>query len=450
MDYVHFFKDKKITVMGLGLLGRGVGDILFLAQQGVQEIIVTDLKNEEELRESVEKIQHLPNVTLVLGEHRISDFRDRDFILKAAGVPFDSKYIREAQKHNVPVYMSSALFCMFYPGKIIGITGTRGKTTTTHLIYQGLKRAGKKVFLGGNIQGVSTLAHLPDATEDEVAVLELDSWQLQGFGEIEKSPHIAVFTNLLVDHLNYYKREGVDDEVALNRYFSDKANIFRFQKEEDVLVIGEQVVKKIEDVFGLKRIRSAVMTTSKEDVPEGWNVQIPGEHNRANIACALEVLRVCNISEEVIQESVEKFRGVSGRLEFVREVSGIKIYNDTTATTPDATLAGLQALRESHTDARIILIGGGADKKLDMKSLAQRIPEYCSHVFLLSGTGTDVFVPQLLIENNEHQTVISKPFDSLSQAVHEAMNVAKEGDIILFSPGFASFGMFKNEYDRWV
>ena len=167
-DYKLFFKGKKITVIGLGLLGRGVGDVAFLAEQGAKEIIVTDLKTKKELAESVQKLKGYKNIKFVLGEHRLRDFKNRDFILKAAGVPFDSPYIAEARKNKIPVEMSTALFAHFYPGKIIGVTGTRGKTTITHLIYEGLKQAlgsrqvgFRKVFLGGNIQGVSTLVHLP-------------------------------------------------------------------------------------------------------------------------------------------------------------------------------------------------------------------------------------------------------------------------------------------------
>jgi UDP-N-acetylmuramoylalanine--D-glutamate ligase len=138
-----YFKNKKITVMGLGLLGRGVGDVKFLAECGA-DLIVTDLKTEEELEPSLEKLEGLGNIKFVLGEHRFEDFRDRDFILKAAGVPLDSDFIEEARKNNVPVKMSASLFAKFSPSRIVGITGTRGKTTVSYLIYEILKKSGKK------------------------------------------------------------------------------------------------------------------------------------------------------------------------------------------------------------------------------------------------------------------------------------------------------------------
>ena len=179
----NYFKGKKITVMGLGLLGRGIGDVAFLAEQGA-ELIVTDLKTADELAESLKPLKQFANITYVLGEHRLEDFRNRDFILKAAGVPFDSIYIAEAEKQGIPVEMSTALFAALTPATIVGITGTRGKSTVTHLLHTVLQEkyqgSETRVFLGGNVRGVSTLPFLAQAKKGDIAVLELDSWQLQG------------------------------------------------------------------------------------------------------------------------------------------------------------------------------------------------------------------------------------------------------------------------------
>ena len=169
MSYKDYFENKKITVMGLGVLGRGVGDTKFLAECGA-DLIVTDLKNAEDLKESLEELKDFPNIQFVLGEHRLEDFRNRDFILKAAGVPLDSPYITEAKKNNIPIKMSTALFAELSGALTIGITGTRGKSTTTQLIYEIIKKGygRRKVFLGGNIRGVSTLALLKDANPEPI------------------------------------------------------------------------------------------------------------------------------------------------------------------------------------------------------------------------------------------------------------------------------------------
>src|SRR3990167_4104252 len=229
MNYCHHFKGKKITVMGLGLLGRGVGDARFLAGCGA-ELMITDLKSREQLAPSLAALSEFPNITYVLGEHRLEDFRGCDMVLKAAGVPLDSVYIAEARAHGIPVEMSAALFARLSGVPIIGVTGTRGKSTTTHLIHHVLSQVtGKKVLLGGNVREVSNLALLDEVTEKSIAVMELDSWQLQGFGEAKISPHIAVFTNFLDDHLNYY---GGNRE----KYFADKAQIFLHQKQGNTFV----------------------------------------------------------------------------------------------------------------------------------------------------------------------------------------------------------------------
>ncbi|TSA44247.1 UDP-N-acetylmuramoyl-L-alanine--D-glutamate ligase [bacterium] len=419
------FGGKRITVMGLGLLGRGVGDARYLAEQGA-ELIVTDLKPREELAESVAQLESFPNITFVLGEHRLKDFTNRDLILKAAGVPLDSPYIAEARKNNIPVRMSADLFAEISSATCVGVTGTRGKSTVTHMLYAILKAAKKKVLLGGNVRGVSNLELLKEVTPEHIAVLELDSWQLQGFGEARMSPHIAVFTTLYPDHLNYYEKNP-------DAYLSDKANIFQYQKPSDTLILGKQCAAVIIEKYS-EHIESRTIVVDELKLPDTWILKIPGLHNRYNAALALAAARALDIDDAVSRKALESFVGVPGRLELVREVKGVKIYNDTTATTPEATLAALAALNPAHT----VLIMGGADKELDMNALLLKLGEV-KRVILLAGTGTSrvlEFIPNASV------------FDDLSKAVYEALVAAESGDTILFSPAFASFGMFKNEYDR--
>ena len=411
--------------MGLGLLGRGVGDARYLAECGA-DLIVTDLKTQEQLAESLTQLESFGNITFILGEHRLEDFRDRDLILKAAGVPLDSIYIAEARMHAIPVRMSSDLFAEVSGIPCIGVTGTRGKSTVTHMVYNILKEVGKNVLLGGNVRGVSTLALLKEVTPSHTAVLELDSWQCQGWGDALMSPHIAVFTTLFSDHLNYYKADP-------SLYLVDKANIFLYQKPEDILVLGKQCAPTIIDAYG-EVIESKTFVVDEYKLPESWALRIPGQHNRYNAALALAVARALEIPDEVSHHTIELFAGVPGRLELVRERGGIKIYNDTTSTTPEATLVALSALDPVHT----VLIMGGADKSLDMGALLAKLPEV-KRVVLLAGSGT---------ERIRGELAHAPAYDTLASAVDDAFAHASEGDTILFSPAFASFGMFKNEYDR--
>lgn len=429
MDYRPQLEGKRVTVMGLGLLGRGVGDAEFLASQGA-ELIVTDLKSAEELAPSVARLSAYPNITLVLGEHRLEDFRDRDYILKAAGVPLDSPYIAEAKKAGVPVKMSASWFAELSKLPIIGITGTRGKSTVTHMLHAILEKAGGKILLGGNVRGVSTLALLNEATPEHTALFELDSWQLQGFGDARMSPALSIFTTFYPDHLAYYN-DNID------RYFADKANIFLYQKPGDTLILGEQVALMAIEKYG-EDIPGRVQVTSTNLLPKDWQLLVPGEHNRYDAALALAAARVLGVPDEVSKEALESFLGVPGRLQLVAIKNGISFYNDTNSTTPEATTVALHALGNEY-GKRIILIMGGHDKNLDMENLLSLIPDVAKKVVLLSGTGTNR-IREKLPEATLH--------DSLEEAFAAAVEGAEQGDIVLLSPAFASFGMFKNEYDR--
>ncbi|HEY4517274.1 MAG TPA: UDP-N-acetylmuramoyl-L-alanine--D-glutamate ligase [Candidatus Paceibacterota bacterium] len=422
-NWKGYFKGKKVTVMGLGLLGRGLGDTVFLAEQGA-DLIVTDLKNEKELAPSLSKLKKFKNIHYVLGRHRLEDFRNRDFILKGAGVPLDSPFVAEARKHRVPIEMSASLFSRFSPATIVGVTGTRGKSTVAHLLYHILRTAKKSVHLGGNVQGVSTLALLSKVKKGEMVVLELDSWQLQGFGDAKLSPHTAIFTNFLSDHMNYYRGDT-------QAYFADKANIFRFQKKGDLLIAGKAVIPAIK-----KTKPKGKLITPPARLPQGWKTSLLGKHNVENISLAIAAARALRIPDSLTKKAVASFKGVPGRLEMLREIRGIKIYNDTTATTPDATIAALRALGKKKN---VILIVGGADKKLAMGKLTAALPRSCKAVLLLKGTGTDKIKKAVKAVGE---------FDALPDAFAKAMSLAQKGDIVLFSPAFASFGMFQNEFDR--
>lgn len=423
IDVRDQFRGKKITLLGLGILGRGVGDAAFLAESGA-ELIVTDKKSPAELAPSIAKLTAYPNITFHLGDLQSeNDFRNRDLVIKAAGVPHDSPYIAAAKAAGVSVAMSTALFaqCAREIGAtIVGVTGTRGKSTVTHMIFHTLKQAGKRVLLGGNVRGRSTLAMLPEVLPEDIAVLELDSWQLQGFGDLQMSPDVAVFTNLMPDHMNYY---GGDMEA----YFADKANIFKYQDATDTLVVGTAIEEKV-------RAANPQSQILKPEIPEKWQLKVIGAHNRENAGLAAQALRALGLSEKEVREGLESFEAVEGRLQLVKEKGGIKIYNDNNATTPEATIAALRALGK-----HVVLIAGGSDKNLDLTELVSEIKKRCKRTFLLAGAGTDKLAPLL------NDTMI---YHSISEAFTAALESAKSGDAILFSPAFASFGMFKNEYDR--
>jgi UDP-N-acetylmuramoylalanine--D-glutamate ligase len=454
-NYKKQFKGKKITVMGLGILGRGLGYTKFLAECGA-DLIVTDLKTKKQLATSVKALSKFPNIKFVLGEHRLEDFRNRDMIMKAAGVPLDSVYIKEAEKNGILVEMDVSLFAKLAPEVIlVGITGTRGKSMVTALIYQILKKNEKflkkkarldshqsrQVYIGGNVRGVATLPLLKKVKTGDILVCELDSWQLQGFHDLKISPHISVFTSFMPDHMNYYGSTSLTtSKKAMKKYFEDKANIFKYQKKGDVLIIRPDVKKLIP-----KNLESKLI------VVESGNFQ---EENKA---CAVTVAKQLNIPDTKIMQALKNFKGLEGRLQYIKTVKDVKIYNDNNATTPEATMAGIEALSFPKDGLRgnsqktvfgernknIILICGGADKKLPLDNFVKVVNKYCKAVIMIPGTGTD----KLKAKSYKLKPKILE-MKTLKQAIMKALEISKKEDIILFSPAFASFGQFNNEYER--
>jgi len=420
-NYTSFFKDKNITVMGLGVLGRGIGDVKFLAQCGAR-LTVTDLKTREQLAPALEQLKGCSDIQFTLSEHKEKDFTSADMVIKAAGVPLDSPYITAAKNAGVPVYMSTALFAKFCPATLIGVTGTRGKSTVTQLVYEVLKNARKNTFLGGNVRGLSTLAQLPNVKENDYVVLELDSWQLQGFRDLKISPHISVFTTFMPDHMNYYNGD-------VKAYFHDKAAIFENQNEKDFIVTGENVSDSVQ----LLNPKSKCIKATT--LPKEWELSLSGEHNRQNAACALEALRILGVGDKIIRRTFENIKALEGRLENLGTINGITFYNDTNATTPEALTVAIKSFNPEN----LLLICGGADKELELKGLEQTLIFGAREIALLEGTGTDILSAALA--DVPVYTTLKDAFEALIKS-------AKSGDTILLSPGFASFGMFKNEYDR--
>lgn len=426
--YEEYFNGLKVTVMGLGVLGRGLGDTQFLAENGAQ-LIVTDKKNKEYLASSLKVLEGYSSIIYRLGEHDKADFEKRDFILKAAGVPYDSEYILHAKKNNVPVYMSAALLSSIVMKRlkavtIIGITGTRGKSTVTQLVAHILSSAGLRVFLGGNVRGVANLPILMAIEDGDYLVLELDSWQLQGFGDMKISPHIAVFTSFMDDHMNYYKN---DREL----YFRDKANIYSHQTDYDVLIASQQAASEI-----LKRDKIQLTIPDQQH----FEMKLIGEHNQTAAGLAYEVALQCGIDEVQIKELIKTFPGVEGRLQDLGIFGGekkIRVFNDNNATTGDATIAAIDAINTVYKKKPILILGG-SDKGLSMDLLEQTILISVKKCIFLEGTGTS-----RLTLTKELQ------FETLEQCVDKAFEIAEHDDILLFSPAFASFSKeFNNEYER--
>ena len=445
--------------MGIGLHGGGISTVRFFAESGAK-VIATDLKTEKELAPSIEKMKDLKNVSFILGQHRIEDFENVDMVVKNPAIPWNSKHIQTALAKKIPVEMDSSLFFRLCKLPIIGITGTKGKTTTSTLIAEILKTAGKKVFTAGIGQKpVLSLLDEIGETKKGVVIFELSSWRLSVLGRENFSPHIAVITNIFPDHLNYYGK--------MEKYIADKKYIFSNQKPEDYVVLNydneisrglaEEAKSQViffstteadcENCVFVKNGKIIYKSaTEHKEICDLNDIKLRGGHNIGNILAAVAATTTYAISADKICKAVRNFKGIPHRLELIREINKVKYYNDTAATMPDAAIAGINSFTEP-----IILIAGGADKNLDFEAFAKAISEKVKKVILLKGEATEKIKKELgslASEKEAKLPLIDSEFDSMEKAVVRAKNISGPGDIILLSPGAASFGLFLNEFDR--
>ncbi len=441
--------------MGLGLHGGGVGTARFLVEAGAQ-VTVTDLKSAKELKPSLTQLQDLP-IKYVLGKHRKKDFSEADLVMKNPGVPDHSPFLAIAQEHHIPIETDLGLFLQLCPSPhLIGITGTKGKSTTTTLVYEILKRTQPDTQIAGNIR-VSPFTILPQIRPETLVILELSSWQLEGLAQHKMSPHLACITNIFPDHLNRYP--------DLHTYAEAKKNIFKFQKAGDYVIMNYDCAILREPFFNYN-LKNIYWFSRKKELRQGTfirrggiilrernldhrllsvrDIKLPGKHNLENVLAAITVAWLAGARRGTIPEVVREFRGLADRLESIREWKGVRYVNDTTSTTPLSTVAALKSFA-----APLILIAGGADKNLDFRLLAQTIARRVKALILLNGEAT----PRLLAAVNSalRKTTRKLPItqtDTLEAAVSQAQTWAVPGDIVLLSPACASFGMFQNEFDR--
>lgn len=443
------YKNKKVTVFGLGLHGGGLASANWLIKHGAK-VTITDLKNKNQLESSIKKIEGKPK--LVLGRHRIQDFKNADIVVQNPGVPADSKFLAIARRAGVQIENEATLFFKNCPGAIIGVTGTRGKSTTSTLIFELLKKKYASVRLAGQPQK-PMMEILDKIKPNDLTVLELSSWQLEILGEQKISPQVAVITNIYPDHLNRYK--------GMKEYIAAKNAIFSSQKPNDLAVFNydnlqtrkmaglakahrfwfsKKYFKEQNGVY-LKNGRIFFRLFGKEErLAATKEIQIKGEHNLENVLAALAVAGIFSLKPSQIRSVLNNFKGLPFRLELIGKFGNINYINDTTATTPDGTMAALKSLKKN-----IILIAGGDTKNIPdqkFKDLAKIIQKSCRGVVLFEGKGSTQLLKYL------KKGKIITGINNMVDAVNLAKSLAKKGDTILLSPACASFNLFVNEYDR--
>ncbi len=446
-DDPNALRGRRVLVMGLGVLGGGVSAARYAAAQGA-EVTVTDLRPAEQLAASIAQLDGLP-MRYALGRHEMADFLAADVVVRNPNVRRDSPYLAAAREAGKRVEMEIAWFFRACRGHIAGVTGTRGKSTTTRLLHAILAEGGLRPLLGGNVGGIETLALLREITPERWVVLELGNWMLEGLHTVRRSPQLAIFTNLLPDHLNAY--DSMED------YGAAKSSIFRYQGAGDIALFnadnaytaryaseapaGEVWLYSPERLVSWRR--DAPHDT--QPFPYGNATRLRGAHNVGNVQAAVLAAERLGIAPEAIQRAVEGFGPVEHRLEEVRELDGVLYVNDSASTAP---IAGVAALRSF--DRPIVLIAGGNSKNLDLSEFAALAAERAKHVIVLAGDASDAFAMAVRAEAmaRGRGDIVSGPTNDFAAAVAEARKRAAPGDVVLLSPGFTSFGMFRNEFDR--
>lgn len=417
----------KVLIFGLGLNQGGVGSAKYFAQKG-DAVKITDLKSREILKPSIDQLKDFPNITFTLGEHRNEDIDWANLIIKNPGVKPGNQYIEYAKSKGKKVEQDMGIFLQYAkPSQIIGITGTKGKSTTASLIYEMLKAAGKKVLLAGNI-GTSVLDVISNIESDTLLILEISSFQLEAFDQHQVSPHWAVITNIYPDHLNYYKN--------MDEYIYSKKIIGFYQTSDDFLFINKDD-STISDNKFLKGLKGQIIFYSVKDLPEDINSVLTGEHNKSNIAAAYAVGRIFGVDQKSIIRTLSDFKGVPFRMQLIKDWNGVKIINDTTATGPDAAIQAIKTFPNST------LICGGMNKGMSYLEFARVVDKNVKKVFFLEGDSTEEI--KKLLQDKEK---IAGEYSDLEKLLTDVKVVVQSGDIILFSPAATSFNLFQNEFDR--
>lgn len=450
------FKDKysgkKVLIFGLGLNDGGVGMAEFFVRQGA-EVTVTDGKTAEELETSLKKLSKYKGIKYRLGEHVKKDFLENDIIIRNPAIKPGNKWLEIAKKAGKQIEMEMSLFHKLAPCPIVGITGTKGKSTTTTLIYLFLKQKyGKKVLLAGNI-GKSAIRELPNLKEDNIVVLELSSYQLDAMGRSSVSPDVAVITNIFQDHINWHG--------SMEEYIDAKMNIFRYQRSKDVAIVNiddDRITKFVDD----DDINANLITYSLKDSQADFfmddvgmlferdevltvvdRIPLQGRHNRYNISAAVAAARSLEIKRDDIENVLWDFKGVEFRQQFIREIKGIRFINDTTATTTEAVVAALNYFGKKYS-GNIIMISGGVDKDLDYGVITDLMEKHLKALVLLNGSASEKINDALGKTDLDTYAF----FNDFKKAVHQAYDIAESGDLVILCPGAASFNMFANEFDR--
>ena len=467
-------KGKRVTVMGLGRFGGGVSAVRFLVERGAQ-VTVTDLLSEADLADSLSQLDGVPLCDVHLGGHVERDFQAADLVVVNPAVPRDSRYLEVARQSGVPLTSEMNLFWQHNCGRVVGVTGSNGKSTTAAILHAILEAGPSRCWLGGNI-GCSLLPAVDGIAPDDWVVLELSSFQLNDLDRLFTSPEVAVVTNFSPNHLDWH--HSLDDyrrsKQAILRWQLDHHTAVLNQDDPDVALwpsngrrfffgtrdlgrpgIFAQQAGASRSTAGSKprgagfpagHCRSADHVVFRDGggeqaLPLSEWLTLPGRHNLQNALAAACAALALGASPSEVQRGLESFTPLPHRLEKVADVAGRSFYNDSLATTPESARIALEAFTEP-----VVLLAGGYDKGLDLSDFAQSIAEKAKAVALMGQTAEPLAF--LIEQDSRGQTTPHRECPSLEAAFNWAVEQSAPGDVVLLSPGCASYGWFSNFAER--
>jgi UDP-N-acetylmuramoylalanine--D-glutamate ligase len=441
------YTDKKVAVIGLGV--EGVAITKFLVDKGAI-VTILDHNTQDKLTQDFYFAVKKLGVTFILGETYLDGLSDFDIIVRSPGVRrFHPKLIDASQK-GIVITSLTQIFMELCPCQIIGVTGTKGKGTTSTLIYEMLKKAGKDAYLGGNI-GLPPITFLDKLTKDSIVVLEMSSFQLQ---DLTLSPHIAVMLMVTSEHLDYH-----GDTLE---YVMAKRNILSHQSTDDIAILNRDYPASLEsDIYtdgavyfvtregevsqgAFLKDEAVYLRNNGEDIKiiDYDQILLPGKHNLENVCAASMAAYLSGVSVQDIGIVLHTFKGLEHRLELVAETNGVKWYDDSFSTTPETAIAAIEAFSSPE-----ILILGGSPKGSDFTELGQIIGK-ASNIKAIIGIGVEWERMKSQFPTSNFQFPIVEGAEDMATIVKAAEKIATPGDVVLLSPACASFGMFKNYKDR--
>ncbi|MBN1443334.1 MAG: UDP-N-acetylmuramoyl-L-alanine--D-glutamate ligase [Planctomycetes bacterium] len=454
---LDWYRGRKVTVMGLGLFGGGRGVTEFLCRHGA-EVTVTDLRSEEQLEPTLKEMRHLP-ARWVLGRHDESDFLGADLVIPSPAVPRTADLIKACRARSIPLETETNLFLKHCRGRICAVTGSNGKTTTTSLIGRMAAERWPEVLVGGNL-GRSLLPQVDAIAPEDWVVLELSSFQLEDMRGLSRRPEVSVLTNLAPNHL--------DRHLTYESYVEAKREILGPAPPPGVAVLNAEDALARSWAQGTSRrivyfgrtgrvrpraagvwvdesgqVAASGPGRAEEVLFSAGDLQLRGPFNLLNAAAAAAAALSMGLAPDEILRAVRSFRPVEHRLEVVLRRDGVEYINDSIATTPESTIAALEALRPS-----VLLICGGASKGCSFARLARSIAANTREVFLIGATAREIESEIEKARRPPSDRPVLHRSGTLEAAVRAARQRARSGDCVILSPACASYDQFTNFEQR--